>query len=150
MEESGPLIILTSWGEVKGPQEDGLDFGALLCQKAVSPPERGGAILFETGEANLATIYHEDSKLLALRVWLRLGCAQLPNVPHFSLGPALRGPWRLSPAWLETERLSFSIHYWLKEGTREVRIRLPTFVQDVYFSRGTLPQKRAKGHYWGT
>ena len=36
-----------------------------------------------------------------------------------------------------------------RSSSREVRIRVPT-VYVVYFSRRTLPKKRAKGHYWGT
>ena len=33
----------------------------------------------------------------------------------------------------------------------EVRIRAPdSFSSVVYFSRGTLPPKRVKGHYWGS
>ena len=32
--------------------------------------------------------------------------------------------------------------------SREVRIRVPFLFSVVYFSRGTLPKKGAKGHYW--
>ena len=35
-----------------------------------------------------------------------------------------------------------------RSSSREVRIRVPTFVC-VYFSRRTLPQKRVTGHYGG-
>ena len=36
-----------------------------------------------------------------------------------------------------------------RSSSSEVRIRVP-FLSVVYFSRGTLPKKRVKGHYWGT
>ena len=36
-----------------------------------------------------------------------------------------------------------------RSSCKKVRIRVPLF-SVVYFSRGTLPQQRIKGHYWGT
>ena len=41
--------------------------------------------------------------------------------------------------------------FFTRSSSREVRIRVPgTLFSVVYFSRGTLPKKRVKGHYWGT
>ena len=41
------------------------------------------------------------------------------------------------------------LNLWVTREMPEVRIRVP-FFSVVFFSRGTLTQKRVKGHYWGT
>ena len=64
------------------------------------------------------------------------------NMGGAKFGSALRFPFN-KPNWPGKKKKS-------RSSSREVRIRVPDSFSAVYFTRGTLPPKSAKGHYWGT
>ena len=51
------------------------------------------------------------------------------------------GPTSSKVGYARVRKMTFTLS---RSSSREVRIRVPTFFLDVYFSRGTLPQKKCK------